>query len=101
VVTVKICVKCGESFELHPQKPGLASVCPGCGPSRKLLPKEAKDAALGRKSKAIDANFRDVISDKRVAQSLGQRDGANHAEEKILMWDKARIKTKDKKAGSN
>jgi predicted RNA-binding Zn-ribbon protein involved in translation (DUF1610 family) len=28
---VKICVICGEEFELKPGKPGFANHCPSCG----------------------------------------------------------------------
>jgi hypothetical protein len=28
---VKICVVCGEEFELKPGKPGFANRCPSCG----------------------------------------------------------------------
>ncbi len=27
---IKICVKCGEEFELKPGKPGFANRCPDC-----------------------------------------------------------------------
>jgi hypothetical protein len=27
---IKVCVVCGEEFELKPDKPGFANRCPGC-----------------------------------------------------------------------
>lgn len=27
---IKVCVKCGEEFELRPGKPGFANRCPDC-----------------------------------------------------------------------
>jgi hypothetical protein len=27
---IKVCVKCGEEFELQPGKPGFANRCPDC-----------------------------------------------------------------------
>jgi predicted RNA-binding Zn-ribbon protein involved in translation (DUF1610 family) len=28
---IKVCVVCGEEFELKPDKPGFANRCPDCG----------------------------------------------------------------------
>ncbi len=30
---IKVCVVCGEEFELKPDKPGFANRCPGCSVS--------------------------------------------------------------------
>jgi hypothetical protein len=30
---IKVCVKCGEEFELKPGKPGFANRCPDCSVS--------------------------------------------------------------------
>ncbi len=39
---IKVCVKCGEEFELKPGKPGFANRCPDCSEP------DADDAASQR-----------------------------------------------------
>jgi predicted nucleic acid-binding Zn-ribbon protein len=95
------CVECGKTFELLPKKPGLANLCPDCSPASPLLPNEAKNAALDRKSIAIDTLFRNAIAEKRQAERQHQRSAADKSEKEILKWDKSRIGTRNKKAGSN
>jgi hypothetical protein len=35
---IKVCVKCGEEFELKPGKPGFANRCPECSEPEELDP---------------------------------------------------------------
>ncbi|HVU44741.1 MAG TPA: hypothetical protein VHD85_01360 [Terracidiphilus sp.] len=49
---IKICVVCGEEFELRPGKPGFANRCPSCSES------EAGEDA--------DGNFRDEGAGKEL-----------------------------------
>jgi hypothetical protein len=46
VYPVKTCVKCGEEFELRPNKPGFANQCPDCSDSEAgaTNAKSSKDA---------------------------------------------------------
>ncbi len=44
---IKICVKCGEEFELKPGKPGFANRCPDCSePDSGTLPDRAGNDPL-------------------------------------------------------
>ena len=46
---VKVCVVCGEEFELKPGKPGFANRCPDCSVS--------EDNAAGSSSGKADADL--------------------------------------------
>ncbi len=41
---IKVCVVCGEEFELRPGKPGFANRCPSCSePEREESPSSGPD----------------------------------------------------------
>jgi hypothetical protein len=61
---IKICVICGEEFELKPGKPGYANRCPDCSQS------EAGDAAKRGK----DAGERRSESEINEARRKAMRD---------------------------
>ena len=58
---IKVCVVCGEEFELKPGKPGFANRCPACS---------AEDAA-GHTSKGKTA---DADSELNAARRKAMRD---------------------------
>jgi hypothetical protein len=91
-IALRKCVECGEEFELKPSKPGYSNTCPACSPSVPLLPTEAREAALARKSQNADALFRNEIADKRKAERSRNWDEADKIESEIQRLDKARIK---------
>jgi hypothetical protein len=47
---IKVCVECGEEFELKPNKPGFANRCPECS---------APETDGGPNSGSLDAGDRD------------------------------------------
>src|SRR5690242_21781724 len=49
---IKVCVVCGEEFELKPDKPGFANRCPECS-----APEESTDTATRQR---MDADERKV-----------------------------------------
>jgi hypothetical protein len=55
--SIKVCVNCGEEFELKPDKPGFANRCPDCS-----LP-EADDANQG----SLSSDSRELNSARREA----------------------------------
>jgi hypothetical protein len=62
---VKVCVVCGEEFELKPDKPGLANRCPQCSaPEAEESSSTEHMSAEERKiKKEQDAERRRVIRD--------------------------------------
>lgn len=53
---VKVCVVCGEEFELRPDKPGFANRCPACSePDAQIQTAAPKMDAVERKN-AAEAN---------------------------------------------
>lgn len=46
---VKVCVKCGEEFELKPGKPGFANQCPECSEPEDSTTGVAGDVLKGDK----------------------------------------------------
>jgi hypothetical protein len=63
---IKVCVECGEEFELKPDKPGFANRCPECSvqeeptePSKK----QSKDADELKADREADAERRKAIRD--------------------------------------
>lgn len=56
---IKVCVACGEEFELRPGKPGFANRCPDCSEP------EDEDAAgdLSSGNRELDAERRKAIRD--------------------------------------
>jgi hypothetical protein len=55
---IKVCVVCGEEFELKPDKPGFANRCPDCSEP------EAADAAS---EGGIDTSDRTANAERRKA----------------------------------
>jgi DNA-directed RNA polymerase subunit RPC12/RpoP len=53
---IKVCVACGEEFELKPDKPGFANRCPECS-EPEVIESKSKDSmdAIERKA-AAEAN---------------------------------------------
>jgi hypothetical protein len=51
---LRTCKECGEQFELLPNKPGLATVCPQCSPSHDVPPLVAKVSWEGKHSPVIE-----------------------------------------------
>jgi len=62
---IKICVACGEEFELRPGKPGFANRCPSCSEPESDEPKTAvhKDAIERKNEAEANAERRRVIRD--------------------------------------
>lgn len=62
---IKVCVICGEEFELKPDKPGFANRCPECS-SEEVVPEKDKRqmSAEERKAEAeANAERRKAIRD--------------------------------------
>ncbi|HZD31887.1 MAG TPA: hypothetical protein VE779_09525 [Candidatus Angelobacter sp.] len=55
---IKVCVACGEEFELKPGKPGFANRCPDCS---------EPDAADGTSKGALAADSREQNAARREA----------------------------------
>lgn len=62
---IKVCVVCGEEFELRPGKPGFANRCPSCS--------EEETATSGSKS-AKDADERSSQKEMNEARRHAMRD---------------------------
>jgi hypothetical protein len=61
---IKICVVCGEEFELKPGKPGFANRCPSC----------SEEGSADPKSKpAMDANQRKTEKEANEARREAMR----------------------------
>lgn len=62
---IKICVVCGEEFELRPNKPGFANRCPECSaPDTDERPDKRSLTAEERKAESeVNAERRKVIRD--------------------------------------
>jgi len=58
---IKVCVVCGEEFELRPDKPGFANRCPSC--SEPEQPTPAEGAAHFRNDAEANAERRRVMRD--------------------------------------
>ncbi len=67
---IKVCILCGEEFELKPDKPGYANRCPECSapeaagavPNRRLDPDERK--AASEANEARRRAIRDLLYSK-------------------------------------
>lgn len=63
---IKVCVECGEEFELKPDKPGFANRCPECSvqeePSESVA-KHSKDADELKADREANAERRKAIRD--------------------------------------
>lgn len=84
---LRTCSLCGEHFELHPKKPGLATRCAKCSGQKALLPREARLAHLQRRDENVEALFRNAIVERDQPQ--------------IEKWDKLRIIPFRKTSNSN
>ena len=62
---IKVCVVCGEEFELRPGKPGFANHCPSCS--------EDESPASGSKS-TKDADARSSQKEMNEARRNAMRD---------------------------
>jgi hypothetical protein len=63
---IRICVICGEEFELKPDKPGFANRCPSCSEPEELIEPEATpstDYADRRAEHEVNAARRRAIRD--------------------------------------
>jgi hypothetical protein len=62
---VKVCVLCGEEFELKPDKPGFATHCPECSESEASDPvtKPRRDADQARADREVNGERRKAIRD--------------------------------------
>jgi hypothetical protein len=62
---IKVCVACGEEFELRPGKPGFANRCAACSESEDDAPaeKHAMTAEERSAQKEADAARRKAIRD--------------------------------------
>jgi len=58
---VKICVVCGEEFELKPDKPGFANRCPECTEEEMAAAEEKLDADQRKEKSEMDAARRETI----------------------------------------
>ena len=61
---IKICVACGEEFELKPNKPGFANRCPECS-----VPEESGAGSKRR----MDADERKSMSEANEARRQAMR----------------------------
>lgn len=57
---IKICVVCGEEFELRPEKPGFANRCPDCSGAEE---EQGKPGDLSSGNRELDAERRKAIRD--------------------------------------
>lgn len=61
---IKVCVECGEEFELKPNKPGFANRCPECSePERVESTTNGVDTEKLRGATEINAARRKAIRD--------------------------------------
>ncbi len=63
---IKICVLCGEEFELRPNKPGYANRCPACSTPEAEAEAASKTGGGGFQGKALaeaNAERRKVMRD--------------------------------------
>jgi predicted RNA-binding Zn-ribbon protein involved in translation (DUF1610 family) len=54
---IKVCIVCGEEFELKPDKPGFANRCPDCS--------EAEEGDINRGS--LSSESRELNAERREA----------------------------------
>jgi hypothetical protein len=91
------CRKRGNLFQLGPNKPGFADMCPACSPRKTLSPVEAKEAHLYKNSDEAERLFRNAIKEKREAEARGDSASANKYEDQIQELYKVRIKVPRKR----
>ncbi len=58
---IKVCVMCGEEFELRPGKPGFANRCPECSDQEEDESAALKDAANREMNEARRKAIRDLL----------------------------------------
>ena len=61
---IKICVVCGEEFELKPDKPGFANRCPECSAPESTDPTQRR----------MDADERKTMKEANEARRHAMRD---------------------------
>jgi len=61
---IKICRNCSEEFELKPDKPGFAHLCPECSTPEKADPTKRR----------MDADERKNVSEVNAARKQAMRD---------------------------
>jgi hypothetical protein len=61
---IKICVNCGEEFELKPDKPGFANRCPACS-----VPE-----ATPANQRSMDADERKTLKEANEARRKAMRE---------------------------
>lgn len=62
---IKVCVVCGEEFELRPGKPGFANRCPNCSEPEEID---------SRGKSTLDADERRMQSEANEARRKAMRD---------------------------
>jgi hypothetical protein len=62
---IKVCVVCGEEFELKPDKPGFANRCPNCS---------TPEADEGLSKQSMSADERMSVSEANEARRKAMRD---------------------------
>ena len=60
---IKVCVVCGEEFELKPDKPGFANRCPSCSEQEDEGATAGTEGAAFGNDREADAERRRVIRD--------------------------------------
>ncbi|MGB8258968.1 MAG: hypothetical protein WCE75_01395 [Terracidiphilus sp.] len=60
---IKVCVVCGEEFELRPGKPGFANRCPSCSTEESTGSAQQQLVASRREQSEVDAARRRAIRD--------------------------------------
>jgi hypothetical protein len=60
---VKVCVVCGEEFELKPDKPGFANRCPSCSEPEEEHPRPGGDSLAANPEVAAERRrvMRDLL----------------------------------------
>jgi hypothetical protein len=62
---IKVCTVCSEEFELRPDKPGFANVCPECSTPESSAPAEKQ---------RMDADERKLVAEANEARRRAMRD---------------------------
>ena len=62
---IRVCIICGEEFELKPDKPGFANRCPGCSAPDDVRPaaKRDMDAAQRKSESEVNGARRQAMRD--------------------------------------
>ena len=62
---IKVCIICGEEFELKPDKPGFANRCPECSISENAEPaaKRSMDAVQRKSESEVNEARRQAMRD--------------------------------------